>query len=906
MRIKNLWLGLALCGLLGSGTGYAAAGFDPDGERIVELVLDDNSLLSEGVVLYPFGDEYVFPLGEMARSLSLAIQISTKLSVAEGFVAQPENRFKLDLKNCSVEYFGKRETYDCSLAFLHNTDIYVHQRLFEKWIPSRLTVNALRAQVVITPKIEFPVQARIARERLAKSQSGERMEYDPGYPRIPLETSLADGLFAESQITLMHQKNVGINQTEIQHSSQLAGELLGFEATSLLSGNQKKFQSIRFSMARIAGNQETPMFGAMKVRELRLVDVAFPPLPLLSNSSTGRGIYVSTFRIDRPTTFETAEIQGPLAPGWEVVLYRNDVLIDRQLTDDGRYRFKAVPLYYGRNSFRLNFFGPQGERRVEYRNYNISPELLIPGEFNYRFGVSHLDTGSDQIFAEYAQNLAKYFTINTGIFHDSGLNKILGYAGLTGVNELFLFTTNCAVSSDGGKACEWGPQFGVENLTFGGKYTRLFNFHSDKFNKDPLSVLQDAQIKVNVSYFFRTTPGVNLTLEYIQQRYVNRTKTDSVTSRTAMGSGAFLFNNELRYTFGATAPVSGEWEITYVPQAIRYSLTAAYDTRRVNTLGFAFQKNQSGKYNVLFSTKYDTVGRIPTITLNGSKLFEKFTVGLNSSTNFKDYSLGLVFGIGGIFDSREASLTAARPPVAALGGAMVNVYKDLNSNGKRDAEDTALAGYHIKVGERMAEGKTDANGRLFLRDLRPHAPTDVAISQDSMTTDPYLRPAMDGYRIFSRAGKLVRLDLPVVVVGEIDGYVQTEAKHGHPAQPLRNAFVQLVTLSGEVLNETKTDEEGFFNFPSVKVGKYYVRLHPEQMSQNGYQVSPAYREATIEPGGSFQSLEEFHLSQTGEPVEGDSQIPQPEQGQVHQPQIPKQAVEPDSGVVTVPNFDPAP
>jgi hypothetical protein len=59
-RIKILFGCLALLGLAmpESHAQSQATGLDPDGERIVELVLEDNSLLHEGLVVYPFGNDW--------------------------------------------------------------------------------------------------------------------------------------------------------------------------------------------------------------------------------------------------------------------------------------------------------------------------------------------------------------------------------------------------------------------------------------------------------------------------------------------------------------------------------------------------------------------------------------------------------------------------------------------------------------------------------------------------------------------------------------------------------------------------------------------------------------------------------------------------------------------------------
>ena len=91
--------------------------------------------------------------------------------------------------------------------------------------------------------------------------------------------------------------------------------------------------------------------------------------------------------IDRGSVFDKIDLRGELPIGYEVELYRNDVLIG-SVSDgvDGRYEFTQVPLEFGLNVPRLVFYGPHGERREEVRQINAGQERLAPGEFE--FGVS--------------------------------------------------------------------------------------------------------------------------------------------------------------------------------------------------------------------------------------------------------------------------------------------------------------------------------------------------------------------------------------------------------------------------------------------------------------------------------------------------------------------------------------
>ncbi|NCC03321.1 MAG: hypothetical protein EOM37_04650 [Proteobacteria bacterium] len=59
---------------------------------------------------------------------------------------------------------------------------------------------------------------------------------------------------------------------------------------------------------------------------------------------------------------QTQDFSGKAGPGYEVELYRNDVLLAFQYTNAaGRYAFSNIPVLFGDNDFRVLVYGPQGQ-----------------------------------------------------------------------------------------------------------------------------------------------------------------------------------------------------------------------------------------------------------------------------------------------------------------------------------------------------------------------------------------------------------------------------------------------------------------------------------------------------------------------------------------------------------------
>ena len=71
---------------------------------------------------------------------------------------------------------------------------------------------------------------------------------------------------------------------------------------------------------------------------------------------------ISNSSINQLDDINYTNFSGPIQTGWDVELYRNNVLLDAQYNiENGLYDFRDVPLVYGINTFEVVFYGPQGQ-----------------------------------------------------------------------------------------------------------------------------------------------------------------------------------------------------------------------------------------------------------------------------------------------------------------------------------------------------------------------------------------------------------------------------------------------------------------------------------------------------------------------------------------------------------------
>jgi hypothetical protein len=170
-------------------------------------------------------------------------------------------------------------------------------------------------------------------------------------------------------------------------SMLLAGDLLWMTAEGFVSiENETELADARLRLGR-----KDPLgraLGPLGATEFTLGDIFTRELPLVADNASALGLTVSSFPLQQATEFDRITLRGDLPAGFEVELYRNEVLLDFQAASPrGRYEFVDVPLLFGQNELRLVFIGPQGQRRERVERYFAGVGLVEPGHANYRLSA---------------------------------------------------------------------------------------------------------------------------------------------------------------------------------------------------------------------------------------------------------------------------------------------------------------------------------------------------------------------------------------------------------------------------------------------------------------------------------------------------------------------------------------
>ena len=268
---------------------------------------------------------------------------------------------------------------------LQSDDIFVDSRMLAEWFPMDLQVDIAGLQIHVIGREPLPIAEREARAESCARTSSSRQDGDrDGYAQLetpPYRASI------HAQCRPHHRAAVSEGQERFGRVCQFLQYLR--DRRSALPGLRDLLwaatMSIRSATHACPSAARTPTAVwpvRLDVTEFTVGDVFTPQVPLISRQQVGRGAEISNFPLLRPTEFDRITLRGDLPLGWEVELYRNEVLLNFQLSrQDGLYEFVDVPLVYGLNILRLGVLWTPGPKaRGDAEVSLVGAGLVRPGD----------------------------------------------------------------------------------------------------------------------------------------------------------------------------------------------------------------------------------------------------------------------------------------------------------------------------------------------------------------------------------------------------------------------------------------------------------------------------------------------------------------------------------------------
>ena len=827
----------------------------PQDELLLQ-VRTDKWILDEAFSGYSTATGSYLPLGSFSRLLDFAIVVDSDSGRAEGWFLDPKNTFRIDVNAGFVETKDGRKPLKPGDAIATLGDIYVRPALLAQWFPLEANVDLAKQQVQLKLLQTFPFEAKMAREQSRESLGFRSAAQRIAYPR---EATIYEMMSAPALDVNIHATTGTRQETTSQYDVRASGDL-GFMSTDLfLSGDRKNpLGDARFVMRR--RDPDGQMLGPLGLTLIEVGDTSSLAEPIGPRSRTGRGIVFGNVPVDRGSVFDKIDLRGELPIGYEVELYRNDVLISSvSQAVDGRYEFPQVPLEYGLNILRLVFYGPHGERREEVRQINAGEDRLAKGEFQYAVSAvqqdenlipihreevpgSFLDKGAVRAIASAQYGLSSAVTGVAGLssFVLDGHRIVQGRAGIR--TNLGSAALQLDGAYQGGKA--FALQAGFAGRLFGASYVLQHIEYGGDFVDELRSSTADdfkryTQLRIDKGFSLGSrTIATNLVADRAQH---GDTVDWEATFRASTSVQRWLISNSVDYhrvdsnvthsqdlqgSFEVNGAVSG-WGVR---AGIDYVLRPGAKFR---TLNLSIDHDVGGGALVRLVASRQLSGGSATLAgVSLSKRLGNFDFGADvqydSGTKALVVGTRLSFSFGhGISGWRFA------PPGLARGGSLLAVaFRDLNGDGRKEANEPALQDVGFRGGS--GEVKTDARGMALISGLGDGRPTQVSMMTDTLP-DPYLSPVKPGVEVVPRPGRTHVAMFPVATVSELEGKAYFARAGGKRA--VSNVQLQLIDEKNDVIASAKTEYDGYFLMERVPPGRYRLRIDPDQATRLGIRLA---------------------------------------------------------------------
>ncbi|MFM2301834.1 MAG: hypothetical protein RLZZ84_1570 [Pseudomonadota bacterium] len=814
---------------------------------------DEQLLLELRSGSYRLGDAlrgYQTPAGtcvdfaDLIQTLDLPVRLDKKSRRATGWLFAESQRFVVDRDAGTVQTASGNRAI--AAGAIHDTpegwcmDLHA----LSGWMGVEFAPDLGNLAVTIKSSRKLPFLEAIERKsRAARLRPRGPDEFEVAQlPRAQLPYRAWRMPSVDVQLQGQWNRSGG---AQAQYEVLAGGEALGMSYAVRLSGSRFGApDSLRFRAFRYA--PEAGLLGPLNATQIALGDVDTPRGGLTAQGAYGRGAVVSNRPINLPSRFGVTVLRGALPAGWDAELYRNGELRAYQPDrGDGRYDFKDIELLFGQNDFDVVLYGPQGQIRHARSSVPVGAEAIPTGKTWYWAGIAQ----DRRDLIDFTSGLPDPHTgwrwgvgIERGIDRRTSTGLEYQSLVLAGRRRDYLEATvrrslgGMLVEALGAQQLGAGRSLRVEALGKAGgvRFDARALWVDGNFDSELVRAQQQREYSLRLNGSLRLA-GWSLPIEAGVRRarardgrevdewsvrgsaHVARISVGVEWLRRVVrgsGSGAENPGNELML-IGNTA---------LGPVRLRGSARFRLSGEGGQPRGFAQSQIVAeaplGAASTLrASYEYDAPARRHEFALGLVRQFDRLAVRADGrADNHGRIGAALTLGFSLGPDPVDGGWRTSRNRLAETGQAAIEVFRDENGDGDRQANEAAVEGVSIDAGFRHSDRPTNAAGRAVIDGLQPYVPVLVAIDSGSLP-DPLLRPKGRGLVVVPRPGVHANLMLPLAPTGEIELVLV-----GADGEPGGGASIELTDLAGRVLQRAASEFDGYVLFDAVPYGDYRLQL----------------------------------------------------------------------------------
>ena len=815
---------------------------------------DDALLLELHSGQYKLGDTlrgYQTPSGvcvdfaDLIQTLDLPVRLDKKSRRATGWLFAEDQRLVIDREANTVQTVNNNERLADSAIQDTPEGWCMNLSALSRWFGVRFKPDLGNLAIVLESDRKLPFLEAIERKSRAARLRAPSNTFDlAGLPQAPLPYQTWRTPSVDMQVQAQWSRATG---AQVQYEALASGELLGMSYAARLTGtNLGVPEAFRLRIYR--NDPQAELLGPLKASQFALGDVDTQRGGLTAQSAFGRGAYVTNRPLNQPSRFGYTALRGTLPAGWDAELYRNGELRAYQADrGDGRYDFGEVELQFGENEFDVVLYGPQGQIRHDRSSVPVGLDAIQPGKMLYWAGV--VESGRDLIDLS-----RKFANPHTGWRWGVGVERGLDKRTTAGLEyQSFILNGRRRHYIEASLRRSIGPMLvelsGSQQLAGGRafKAAAIGKLGGLRFDAEALWVDGDFESELVSSkqhreYSLRLSQGLNigswrLPIEAGIRHTEAKTgaKVTELLTRSSIRIARISLSAELshRVLSGPMLPSSGDDSGTRLTLVGNTSL-GKVRLRGSTRIGLGGTRPGVQEAQIIAETtlnalsslragvQWDGLSHRREFMLGYVRQFKRFALrGEARADDHGRMSFGLTLGFSLGPDPVDGGWRVSRSRLAEEGQASVEVFRDENGDGYRQANEPGVEGVSIEAGFRHSDAPTNKQGRAVIDGLHPYAPVLVSIDTGSLP-DPLLQPKGRGMVVVPRPGVSARLSLPLAPTGEIEAVLM-----GPDGEPRSGLLVELVDSAGQVVLQGRSDFDGYLLFDSVPYGDYHLRLGEE-------------------------------------------------------------------------------
>jgi hypothetical protein len=798
-------------------------------------------ILADALPIQQHGADFLVPLGEVCRLLDFAVEIDVARGRAAGFVLAEDRRFAFDATTGVATVAGVSTLVPHEQIAQQDGEIYIAAQVLARLLPVDFEVDLAGAMLQIRPRQPLPMQARLERERRAQG-SGPAADLSASYPRadLPYEAWSLPFMDLRALGSSTPGPSGGMDDRRLSgnYSALMTGDLLFLESTIQAAGTDASpLETKRLTLGRT--DPAAHLLGPLGASEVSVGEISYPGSDLIALSTPGTGFFIGNGPLYRPTEYDHHTFRGPLPPGWDVELYKNDALVGyQQSRADGRYEFD-VPILFELNAFRLVFHGPEGQKREEVHTFNVGQSLTPPGQVHYRLSAAapqnrgaRTQLGLDLGLSSNVSAALEAATIELLDGHHAyGKGTLLGYW-----NRLFL-TSSVVADERGGWGAQGAVQVRLESVGITLKRLYFDDFHSERLPETFGPVRHRTSLRINGTALWHLPIRVPIELDANRDELANGQSVRSLGGQISSSFRGFAVSNQLAWLEpppGLGAPLStGVARLGRTNPSLGLRAEAGYDLRpvaRLTALALVGEVPFADSYLTSVGVNLAPAQRQTRLLGSLHKTTGRFGFGvLGNYLPGEGLSLTISVLAGVQRADQTRQWHSAAQPISGTAAASTRVFLDANDNGKLDPGEQPIEGAGFIVNNGAQQVLTGGDGTAFLKNMPSHQEVALGLSVATLE-DPYWMSRRPGVRFVARPGRVAPVEFPLVVAGELTGTVYWR---GAIARPISGILVELRDPAGHVVKSARSAYDGFYDLSGIPPGHYDLVVEPAQAARLG-------------------------------------------------------------------------